>query len=481
MDYFELKNILVCRQVSKKCREIVDNFLYAKLYKEPFNNERFLRKMKRCPQFEEEICKNKYKRLICTYLFYDSSKLKRFIELMKRHCDLELSPFVGHAEVILANTDHYSISSKVYKCSKKVRNFIQLFGKYITRLEIKSKHMRCVNSKFSFGQTIQMCLEGCPNLRTFSVRMDPFEGRDIALKERICSFDNSLMFNGLSLPKNLISFYMNTYQECSPSLSDLIMNRLIQPFYNEKLLKLTIVWKEGLNLKMPQLRELTLCFPELSIMLQKSHTIFERIFSGEWLDAPIEKLRLKSSNSNSDLERYIYSTINYADVMKMLRMFPTIRYLKLDYPISSTTSFKNLEGFRSDNIHTLEIPNFYGDAKLPLHLLSAFPKLKYLRLCIAHNLNVDVRVVKSFRLLHSTPKLMNAKAISLYESELWKMADDLERVVLQGHIHRCGHQCRHTQTDTFNSCKSTDFCPITIIVGTREGYRQYCATSATDN
>jgi len=434
----------------------MDNFLHEKISEEPFDNEKYLSKMKRSPQ-SEEFWKQKYEPIKYAYLFFGSNKLKKFIEIMKSHCDLELSPFVGHAKVTLANTERCNRYSKVYKCSEEVRNFIQLFGKYLTGLRIEAKYIRCVNSKFYFGQTIQMCLEGCPNLRTFSVRTDPIGGSDVILKERVCSFDYSLMPSGLSLPKNLDSFSLKIHEECSPSLSDLIMNRLLQPFYNDQLLKLKIIWKEGLTLKMPQLRELTLC-----IASQERSVNFERFFNGKWLEAPIEKFCLKLETSSCP-------EFSIAGVLKMVGLFPTVGYLKLDYPISSTTTFRNIVGFRLNNIHTLVLTHFYGEYKLPVEFLCAFPKLKYLKMHVTYSL--DCREVKSDQLLSESLELMNAKAISVYESELWEMAEDLERVEIQRQMCTCDER----------PCWSSGLSPVKNVVGTREGYQKYCERFNADN
>jgi len=344
--------------------------------------------MKRSPQLEESS-KNNYWPVKQAYSFLDLKGLKKFTKIMGKCCDLELSPFVGHAKVSIVNTDRCTRQDSMgFSFLEEFCDFIECFGKSLCALKIELKYMQGIRSKFSFGQSIQKCMHKCPNLKSFSVKMDPQDIGEVNSGFVVYSFPLciSTLFHQF-LPRNLDSVSLNMYENRLPSLSDLIINKLIEPIYKDQLLKFKTSWKEGLKLKMSQLRELT-----LYVTRQQGRFDFERIFSGEWLEAPIEKFCLKSEKSNCP-------EISIFGLLKMMDMFPTVRYLKLDYPISSTTSFDNLEGFRFNNIHTLEITDFYGDAKLPIDLLRAFPKLRYLRMRITYD--VDDAQVKSVRLLRS--------------------------------------------------------------------------------
>lgn len=363
VDHLELNNILLCRQVCKKWREIIDQFLLHKITDEPFENEAYLKKIKQFPL--EQLSKQKYRRIKYAYHFKTYTSVIEFHDKMKYHSELGLSPFVVGANIYFQDTNQNQ---------GEVKRFIEDFGQHIKSLKFEENGpgITQTNAKFRFGKMVQKSLENCPNLQKLALKTksDRIERLECRLQGAL---DECFKQNSLGVPKNLISLSMNMHEDYNkkPNLSPILMTKLIKPFYEEQLRKFKVYWTQNLKLKMPHLKDLTLII---------RHIVFfnscdcSGILGAEWLQAPIQKMHLKPDNP---------CNTQSIDLHKMLEMFPTIQYLKLDYGIWGSVNFTNPVSVWSHNIHTLELTNFIGHGDVPYDFFYAFPKLRYFNMRIS--------------------------------------------------------------------------------------------------
>lgn len=368
---------------------------------------------------------------------------------MKYHSELGLSPFVGGANIYFQDTNQNQ---------GEVKRFIEDFGQHIKSLKFEENGPGITqkNAKFRFGKMVQKSLENCPNLQKLALKTkaDRIERLECRLQGAL---DECFKQNSLGVPKNLISLSMNMHEDYNkkPNLSPILMTKLVKPFYEAQLRKFKVYWTPNLKLKMPHLKDLTLII---------RHIVFfnscdcSGILGAEWLQAPIQKMHLKLDNP---------CKTQSIDLHKMLEMFPTIQYLKLDYGIWGSVNFTNPVSVWSHNIHTLELTNFIGHGDVPYDFFYAFPKLRYFNMRISwwkkHKISKYVKICH-----YLVPeKLFLKNPVSIYQTRIWKKAPNLEVVVIQFHKHQCVR---------VSACYkwSTDLCSIENVVGTREGYRRFC-------
>ncbi len=128
---------------------------------------------------------------------------------MKNSCSLELSPFVGAAEISFVSQPRlrgHLIVLEVGNHLSQLNKFIETFGKHINFLKIEVTGInsyRCY--KLVFQRIIENCLAKCPNLKSLAFQTNYSNLKHFdAIAIPMCE-----PFERLIVPQNLDSFLLN--------------------------------------------------------------------------------------------------------------------------------------------------------------------------------------------------------------------------------------------------------------------------------
>ncbi len=400
------KDVFRCRLVNKQWRGLVDDFIEDSVVPKPYDDEAYLKKLKRSPYQMCPLPQFEIKKI--TYKFEEEAEVEKFNESMKGHMDSELSPFVGGATVIL-NTLVINSPSVL---SPATQLFLEKFGVHIRRLEIHheeetGKELDIVG----FVNFVKKCSHFVPSLEKLKIKCNAFVHED-RQSSRLADLKATLYRNELfdRMPKlnKLTSLEFNFVDNFVRKIFNDIM---IKPYYQTQLKQLSLDFlKELADLKVDNVKELNIS----NLMLSK-----------------LNKVKLES---HAEKLTFLSFDLNQKDDMAL--KFANLRYLRLSHCFWPGCLKGLNANWQRANIHTLELVDFDVEQCIPPNLNSAFPHLRHL-------------IIRGIRILYCPFLSWSGGGMKLkqlfdgdtsYRTNLWEMLPELEvftcqfRVPIEGHF-----------------------------------------------
>lgn len=470
---FDLADILLCRHVSKTWRLIADTFLEKQLEEEPYDNDAFLKKLRRSPRDILPI--PKFRSIQYEYIFKEEVVVQKFNELMAAQVGSGLSPFVGGATVTLQC--FLSSSSTINPATKQ---FLEIFGPHIKRLNITQLGWDFNVQIPLFVEAVKTCLQNTPSLKYLTLSGKALGCREVNCKDNTDHNSNNNALIEREVYRNEVlrrSTYLLDLESLSLCLDDTRCNFryldelfgtiMIRSTYLGQLKQLALIWNKDCELP-SQMRNLN----ELKLTVE-SRELEAHLPKIRMEGAPVDKLYL-------DLPVIFEPFSDMAVLSQILQSFSRLKYLKLR-EIPEVKLGKKFV-LASNEIHTIELTHVTRLKGIKYGFLGAF---KNLRCLLMHEDNVhslwDQRVVdKHVRKMVPSTELILSKVVArktFYDTCLWKISPNLNVVIYQYQHHKKPRRIMRCLDSSRIPCSckrgSKDECEFMNITGTRVGYNKY--------